>query len=489
MTFYVRKYREAIRSDLVYPCFILVQDNWDDYHFKTTFSLDFYRSRNDRVVIGGVKVMDIRKEEETGSTVLPEMFESLEKDFCSLGSNLSFYQNLTAISQDVEVIKVLEALNDAALFPSIRESFEHTSAFQSSLLREREAKTALLLGRNIIEGYPIRDQLVFKFTTLMKDATDSHSVTFEFNRKKPLEFRISAIVGKNGTGKTQFLANLANALCSNENTQLPQFETGSFDTELGPPFTKIICLSYSLFDSFRRPKPSKRYSYVYCGIRDNKDEIDRSELKNRHVESLKLINRKRTNEIWYNSLSAFVDLSKLGYELSDWFYKIENIDEIARRKNVVNLSSGHSILVYTLTELIAHITENSLVVFDEPETYLHPNAIANLINVLNEIAVKFDSFFILSTHSPILIQQLSSKNVFVFEREGNTPSTRRLDIESFGENLTTITKHIFETNEVKDGYKKLLEELSKLLTYEEVESLFNGRLGLNASIFLSNLYK
>jgi predicted ATPase len=341
-------------------------------------------------------------------------------------------------------------------------------------------------------GNPISSELKFSFSTTLKNADDEHKVDFDFNRKSDIPRRIFGIVGKNATGKTIFLSNLANALGytkQRKNEVINKYETGVFDTELGPPFSKVICVSYSLFDNFKRPKPSKRFSYIYCGIRNEQDEIDRSELRKRHVESLKTINKKDRANFWIESLSSLVDLRTLGYKYDEEYAwnGIENISDF-EKPNMLNLSSGQSMLLYALTEVIANITENSLILFDEPETHLHPNAIANLINVINAIAEKYNSFGIISTHSPLVVREIPSKNVYIFERDGNTPITRPLDIESYGENLTVITNHIFETTEVKEGYKKTLKKLSKSFKYEEILELFDNELSLNARIFLSGLY-
>jgi predicted ATPase len=501
MKFYVRAYREQIKEDLIYPCFILVSDNWDDYGFKTSFQLQYYNSRSERFIIGDLKIMDIELEDKEGFTKLEKDFENLEDNFASLGTGIEYYEKLNILKKDynIEVLKVLDSLNDLACMPGLLGTFENSNAYRHSLLREREAKTALQLGNSIINGKGKKFIIDFTFTTTLKDALTPHIVKFRFDKRRKLPLRTFVIIGKNGTGKTMFLSNLANALNysrtkdftnvfnSSKNIKLKEYEIGSFDNQLGPPFGKIIALSYSMFDTFRRPKPSKRFSYVYCGLRNQNDEIDKNELFKRHIESLKTINKDHfKSEVWVKLLSKFVKLNDLGYDIND-FYNLKNIDEI-EKSQTLNFSSGHSILIFTLTELIANISTNSLVLFDEPENHLHPNAIANLINSINELMIDFDSFAIISTHSPIVIQQIPSRNVYVFEREENTAYTRPLDIESFGENLTTISEHIFETNEIRDGYKTILKKLADENTIEHIIEMFDNKLSLNAKIYLSSLF-
>jgi hypothetical protein len=64
-----------------------------------------------------------------------------------------------------------------------------------------------------------------------------------------------------------------------------------------------------------------------------------------------------------------------------------------------------------------------------------------------------------------------------------------LPIESFGENLTEIVDHVFSMNEDDKNYKAMLEEIVLSHTLDEVLSLFDGRLGLNARMNLAALYK
>ena len=502
MKFYVRSYRQQIKEDLIYPCFILVSNNWDDYGFKTTFQLQYYHNRNERFVIEDLKIMDLELEDEEGFTKLKESFTNLEDNFASLGSGVKYYERLNELkkSYNVDILQVLNCLNDLACMPGLLGNFENSSAFRHSLLREREAKTALQLGDSIINGRGKKYVIQFSFKTTLKNALNPHIVKFRFDKRRKLPLRTFALIGKNGTGKTMFLSNLANTLNysrtkdsdnvfnSKKNIKLNEFEIGDFDSKLGPPFGKIIALSYSMFDTFRRPKPSKRFSYVYCGLRNQNDEIDKIVLFKRHIESLKNINKEQIKiNAWVTILSKFVNLKELGYEIDDWIYRIKNIDEIEKLNNL-NFSSGHSILIFTLTELISNLSTNALVLFDEPENHLHPNAIANLINSINELMIEFDSFAIISTHSPIVIQQIPSKNVYIFERDENTAYTRPLDIESFGENLTTISEHIFETNEVKDGFKTTLKELIEHNSIEEIIEMFDNKLSLNAKIYLSSLF-
>jgi predicted ATP-dependent endonuclease of OLD family len=106
---------------------------------------------------------------------------------------------------------------------------------------------------------------------------------------------------------------------------------------------------------------------------------------------------------------------------------------------------------------MAWIQPNTLVLFDEPETHLHPNAVASLFLVLTDILSSYDSYAVVATHSPVVIQEIPSKRVIVFRRTENITVAEPLHLESFGESVTELTRHVFETVEIENLYRRTLE--------------------------------
>ena len=64
---------------------------------------------------------------------------------------------------------------------------------------------------------------------------------------------------------------------------------------------------------------------------------------------------------------------------------------------------GQYILLCTMTEVIATIEKESLLLFDEPELHLHPNAVANTLRMLYKLLEEYDSYAIFATHSPLIV--------------------------------------------------------------------------------------
>lgn len=158
-----------------------------------------------------------------------------------------------------------------------------------------------------------------------------------------------------------------------------------------------------------------------------------------------------------------------------------NIDEI-------HWSSGQYILLCAMTEVISKIEKESILLFDEPELHLHPNAVANMLRMLYKLLEEFNSYAIIATHSPLIIQEIPSKYVLILSRLDNVLSVRRPEIECFGDNVTTITNDVFDVSGTESNYKTVLKNLSKKLSFEEVLDLFEGKLSFNAMIYLKTCY-
>lgn len=208
-----------------------------------------------------------------------------------------------------------------------------------------------------------------------------------------------------------------------------------------------------------------------------------------------IINRKLT-EIWYKTLKRFIpeNLLALVFEEGEFFEAIEDdIDFISENFGDLYkiLSSGQNILIFILTEIISEIRFNSLILYDEPETHLHPNAISLLMQTLFEITSKYNSFCIIGTHSPLVIQELFSRNISILDRDNNIAIVRKLELESFGENLTAITEEVFGRRDIDKSYVSFLQTLiNQKKTYDEILSIIeseNVPTNLNIKLLINAL--
>ena len=261
-----------------------------------------------------------------------------------------------------------------------------------------------------------------------------------------------------------------------------------------PCFSKIIAVSYSTFDNFDLPKKTSDFNYVYCGLRDSSGNVrsKKGQLQKFHNTWKKIDKLKRLNK-WKRVISNFLDI-----ELIDLFIKPSPedanklyFDKVGFSQARNSLSSGQSIVLFVISEIVANIRFDSLLLFDEPETHLHPNAISQLMNAIAELVNEFDSYCIIATHSPIIIQEMFARDVLVISREENVPSIKNIGIESFGENLSVITEEVFGNRKVPKIYQATISRLvNRYKTYDKViEIMKNGNLpiSLNVRLYLQNL--
>ncbi|MEN2590199.1 AAA family ATPase, partial [Acinetobacter baumannii] len=53
------------------------------------------------------------------------------------------------------------------------------------------------------------------------------------------------------------------------------------------------------------------------------------------------------------------------------------------QKYLLRMSSGHAIVLFTITRLVDVVGEKSLVLFDEPEVHLHPPLLSAFLRTLS----------------------------------------------------------------------------------------------------------
>ena len=281
MRFFVKNYREPTPSSGEYPFVVLNNDNWDDYGFKTMFHPVIHANPDWTVDLPQVKIL--KRGQGHGRTSIPEVFDTLGSDYCSLGQELAYYESLLTLDDEVKE-DYLYGLRDTAAYPNIRKEFENEEGFSTSLLRFGSAERALDDAPSLLQGTDEADsELTFSFHTSF--GTNEFATNFHYCRTTVLPGRINAIIGYNGTGKTQLLANLAlvaNAELGIRNRDDTIAQYGRLDpTNLR--FGAVVAISYSAFDTFKLPQGSSRrtdFGYTYCGLRKFDDQGVALGLKN-----------------------------------------------------------------------------------------------------------------------------------------------------------------------------------------------------------------
>ena len=471
MIAYSSRSREFAPDEAEFPCLVLKGDSWNDYGYQTLFHLFFYKSRGSRETIGDVKIL----QHEASVTKLPSKFPSLSADFCSLGQSLEYYQRLRKLGRKTEN-EILGLLRDIVKHPHFADAFQSEKGFQDSLLRFSEAEKVFREGRYVL-GETVDKTIApidFTYSVKHKDASAPHQVHVRFADREFLPNRLMLFIGKNGTGKTWVLSKLAADVSGDERGK-ERFTPGR------PRFSRVVAVSYSAFDLFRRPPTGQRtFSYQYCGIYDDAGNlVKRQRLLGRIAEAHQAVRERRRHLLWMQVLEDI--FSKSFVTKCDEFLSDQTQDKGRW------LSSGQTILLTVLTELLAVLEPESLILYDEPELHLHPNAMAGLMKGLQRVLSAFNCYAIVATHSPLILQQVPSHYVRVFTRIQNQTMIGPLPVESFGENLTLLTEEVFQVNAIETIFREWADSIVTKKSEEEITSAFGNKLSFNARTLLRTL--
>ncbi|QOG03483.1 AAA family ATPase [Flavobacterium sp. MDT1-60] len=493
------------------PEFVLERDSWNDFNYHTYYYLHTRLiDKNDNyTLIGGVRILKKGQKPHESYLINEGIIENPLDDFCSLGGSLDYYERMSQL-EDNSKEKILDFLNDIIKKPEIIPFFSEEQGFTSSLMRDITFEDDLFHLAPIIltgkyDNLPSKWELDFSFISKeMKERIvfDFSSKEYLINgQKESLPNRICVIIGRNGSGKSTLLSKIARLVFSSAQDRIYIKEMGTIEP-LGLGFPRIINLSYSAFDSFQVPGitfvekkqicediNNNKGRYIYCGVRDISKEVE-EELKilksseNGRINLEDILNDKYEFNFlkslstieseflfaWNKILETYEKtkllneaLELLSQEASLNFLsdiKIEEIRGGSEESFFKNLSTGHKFVIHSIFKLIYHIQKRSLILFDEPESHLHPPLLAVLMKVLRHILDEQSSFMIITTHSPVAIQETLQKHVIVIRREGNSITTFHPENQTFGESIGSLTSDIFG---LSSDYKDYHEELDKIV--------------------------
>ncbi len=172
-------------------------------------------------------------------------------------------------------------------------------------------------------------------------------------------------------------------------------------------------------------------------------------------------------------------LKKLGY---DWTLKLidknKNIYEILLSKEgkefyINQASSGEKEIINFLLGVFAFNINNGIIIIDEPELHLHPK----WQNLLLELFIELSSFtknqFIISTHSPVFINDKSYNHIFRIYKDKNNTSKVTVLKDNDQLKLKDILHIINSTNNEKIFFADiviLVEGITDRLIFQKILS-------------------
>jgi predicted ATPase len=480
-------------------CCVLTPNNWDDwYEFETTFYLEVYDEVGAGFKAGLVKIGQLgligksrvpgeRLEGYRYPTVPRLASRELPSNLFSLGQDETYYETLNQLSETLRA-EILSGMRDIAFDLTLFDKVAGERVTTVSLMREIPAEVVKGRFRRLALGDARLTGFKFAYTMPVSGETAPPTLGFSVEPTSSPPTNLHVLIGRNGVGKSRLMQKLAQCLLGRPED--PKDPFGSLVFENDPmttaSFAGVIFVSFSAFDDFvLGVQPDDRVKPVQVGLRDfssaSRPAPTKSppELAQDFVESFARCREGLRAERWRQAVETlesddlFAELnatSLLSPEIQTW-----RDDAIRGFKR---LSSGHAIVLLTITRLVELVDEKTLILLDEPEAHLHPPLLSAFVRSLSDMLVRRNGVAVVATHSPVVLQEVPTSCVTKLWRSGLISKADRLGIETFGENVSVLTREVFELEATKSGFHRLVADaVSVSSDYEEVLTLFQGQLG------------
>lgn len=492
-------------------------DHWNDFSFVTMFHMSVYDNNGHYHEIGPIKIA-FKGQTVHVSTfeVMEATFSSLDERFFSLGVGDDFYRNIAALP-DNQGRMILKPLRDVVANPELISQVSDEKVFGTSLLRDVSLSVVKGQYARILEGKAALTDFLFSFNRPETQEVGAIEIDFNVSVDSSPSSNIHALIGRNGVGKTTLLNGMISAITHRENSEakftIPHPVAGHQEV---PPdyFSSLVSVSFSAFDPFdppqEQPDPAKGTCYFYIGLKDVKmPGLLRtiSDLQEDCIGALiRSFHDPKKKERWLNAIEklgsdeifASMGLQRLLHIFNHIkeVYDKEQVDsEIFRQayRNEVGsylrkMSSGHAIVLLTITRLVATVEEKTLVLLDEPESHLHPPLLSALVRALSDLLHDRNGVAIIATHSPVVLQEIPKSCVWKIYRVGKEVSGKRPVIETFGENVGVLTSEVFSLEVERSGFVALLaKSVDSGRSYNQILSDYSNQLGFEGRAILSSM--
>jgi AAA domain, putative AbiEii toxin, Type IV TA system len=436
----------------------LVANNWDDWgKFETVYKLVVFGHDGKQFEPGYVKIGQFglqpghRGERVPGlrSPTLDVEFDALDESYFSLGMSEDYYENINELSSDLRQA-VLRGLRDCALNIQLFDKALDEEVMKRSLLRDKSEENVRNRLHRLASGDAELTEYKFEYIFPKMGDNTPPVLTFDVQPHSRPPTNVHVIIGRNGVGKTRSLHYIVSALSGDKDMpgEFRQLGQNQADWTLAG----VVFISFSAFDNFDLPNMEKsEMRAAMVGLRQREataeDQITTvktpKELALDFYSSFKVCREGLRRERWRTAIktlendplfaeadvTALLDLSN-----NEWQPAAENLFR--------KLSSGHAIVLLTITRLVELVDERTLVLFDEPEGHLHPPLLSAFIRSLVDLLIKRNGVAIIATHSPVILQEVPKSCVWMLRRAGDISIAERPTVETFGENVGVLTRGI-----------------------------------------------
>tara|TARA_R110002072_G_scaffold302796_2_gene488839 strand:- start:1498 stop:3015 length:1518 start_codon:yes stop_codon:yes gene_type:complete len=481
--------------------FYLIKNGWNDWwEYETLFSLSYNDENNISHRIGNLKIGQFNFSSVEGKT--PEIekeFDRLDKRFFSIGQDVSYYKSLNDLGDEKREL-VLRALNDIAFDKDLFSKALFEPITRKSLFRDVTTTSAQGEFRRLAKGNAELSEYYFSYTSYARNNIPPIHINFSVIPRSNPPTNIHVLIGRNGVGKTFLINNMISSLL-NESTTSSKYGYFKSESHRNKTFANLVSVTFSAFDENEPPEDradrTKGVRYSYIGLKrpksDKRSQIPKSPvmLKNEFIKSVEVCIRGAKYDRWRAALTT-LEADPIFKEAEVASIADENleIEKFQERATLLfdRLSSGHRIVLLTITRLIETVEERSLVLLDEPETHLHPPLLSAFIRALSDLLIKRNAVAFIATHSPVVLQEIPKSCAWKLNRAGAYSKISKLEYECFGENVGLLTREVFGLEVTQSGFHKLILNLVQQYdNFEDIINHLNNELGMEGQALVRTM--
>ena len=359
-------------------------------------------------------------------------------------------------------------------------------------------------GKNIIQAVDDRETSInYSFK---EDGIDKGALNFKKNRKSKLPMNVYAVVGGNGSGKSYKINQIISEHMAGDKkfSQILHFSLSPFDNIINfdkdgsrkeisdkgkdsdgeiiyekvgfvsvkyPPILEVLkkaeALALTDVKKYLYQKSSK-YLVAENTLKEGfEGKISIKESFSYYIQNLliDLIASEDKLKMWGDCLNFFTFESWVDDIINA--FQDRNISKNDIEK-IDTLSSGQATILLYITKLISSINQGSLVIFDEPETFMHPPMVKAFIRAVSELVDNNKAFCLMATHSPVIIQEIPHCNVYKLD---SNHELTNICYKTYGQNLDTLYKNIYGIELQQTGYNSFFNDRKKKIIEEGQEDL------------------
>lgn len=512
-------------------------DRWNDFALRTRFTYKVIDGKEEQIS-GEVHLAFLESQTTKASDGAADMVEAKIRqsperllpasefpDFFTIHFEMNSYREIVRNCGPERAQEILLAMKDLVAvkhegrLPKWFNQATTSRFFTLSFIRNAETffafhNAASILGgleQESFDGLSKELRLKFKLRTFQND----HELEFSFDPASDLPKRIAVIIGKNGVGKSQALAHFAQSLLHGDkhlragdgkppviNRLLAVSSPGETRRTFTPPpkypriFYKRIILSRNFFADrqsgmgdvllqlARARETIKQKSRWELFCQTVGQIVPTTEIAIHLKPSDDLPQHANSTEGDYATFADFLN-GREQNRLERWA-RVDIRADVRRLADgkLIPLSSGQLTFIRFAANACLHIENGTMVLFDEPETHLHPNYISDFVRLLDMLLAETGSFAILATHSPYLVREVTRSQVVVL-REGKDRQIEVLKprLKTLGADVGEISHFVFQDADfgalIKSVRERLKDKRQAQRLLEALESELSAEAWMN----------